>query len=121
MSFFFGDSTLQAPADLATAINFNPQKQVSGSGNYLTSATEQAQTTEQVASQTKKDEATASVGVGVGGGSGSGGTVNKGGDESSVTSQSGNLTKYIPYAIAGGVALIALFFLPKMFKKKGKK
>ncbi|MDR1976519.1 MAG: hypothetical protein LBQ18_05955 [Campylobacteraceae bacterium] len=123
MGFLFGDSTLQNTADVAGAINYNPQRQLgSGSGNYMASKNDSDQTSEQTASQEKKDslDLAASVGVGVGGGSGSGGTVDKytGGETRTQTALS-SLNNYLPYSIVG-VAVLGLGAL-LLFRKKGRK
>jgi hypothetical protein len=120
MGMFFGDATLQSPADVASAINYNPQRQLgSGSGNYMANTFDSDQTSEQVASQEKKDSV--DVGASVGGGSGSGGQVDKytGGETDTLNVGGGlaSVTKYLPYIAIGGVVIIAGFF---MFKKKKK-
>jgi hypothetical protein len=71
MPLFGQDATLQHTPSLSIPTNFfTPHVLGSGSGNYISNTPYMATTTEQVASQEKKDslDLAASVGVGVGGG-----------------------------------------------------
>jgi hypothetical protein len=118
MGLLGGDSTLQNALDLANAMRTGGHRLFgSGSGNYVKDDFESKQTSEQVASQEKKDsmDLAASVGVGVGGGSGSGGTVDKytGGETDVLSVGKSTLSSYLPYILILGSGLLVIMLMKR--------